>query len=221
MEEKIIEQSERLVKIVKLVAYALKSLEGHSRSSQDEQYCTPMWWFTRVIKSYVKDDDKLNPEDVFFVLVAPEITRRGGWGVVDDELTDEDAYLEFVTAWNNVQFKIGETPLDLAYRKSLEARLPMERGDEPVKQGYCRFVGLAGWLQVIMGDCSIMLPCEKTAALFSVSPMTISRYREMAIVDGYLSISRKHSRVERRATEFRFDISKFEELRSAAEEKGR
>jgi hypothetical protein len=68
-----------------------------------------------------------------------------------------------------------------------------------------------------MGDRSILLPVEKVAEVLGVSAMSISRYRQLAIRDGYLRTVHKYSRGKQLATESRFDVSRFKVLQEKAQ----
>ena len=184
----------------------------------DTTFHTELWTFTRCIKSCFTERD--NPHDVFFDLVEPEIERRGGWEILDTPLDEEEIYLEFVCNWDSVRYRLGETPLTNALAKAEEMPLQPNRASKHpgFLQRYSRFIGLAGWLQVTMGDRPILLPVERLAEILSVRPMTISRYREIAVKDGFLRVVREHAAVKGRATEFRFDVSRFNVLKDRAQQ---
>jgi hypothetical protein len=74
---------------------------------------------------------------------------------------------------------------------------------------------------VIVGNQNITLPCENLAELMNVSAMTISRYRNWAVKDGYLRRVKEHkfsSRGQGNATEFRFDVSRWRCLDEKAQQ---
>lgn len=168
-----------------------------------------MWAFTRAVRSFFGEG--IDPEDVFAEVVEPEIERRGGWReLFSDVNTAEDVYLEFVCTWGKVRYKIGETPLSVATARALA--FPLQPAGHDRAPHYGEFVSLAGWLQVAMGVRPIMLPVEKVAALLDVTPMTATRYRYLAVKDGYLRVVREHSFGRHRATEFMFDVARYEIL---------
>lgn len=162
-----------------------------------------------MVKSFFQVD--ADPHEVFFEVVEPEIRRRGGWETLQPEvsLSPEEIYLEFVYDWDKVRYELGATPLDNAVEKADTVRLVPKRCSDHPNPIYARFVSVAGWLQVTMGNRPIMLPCEKLAKTLSSSPMTISRCRTLALKDGFLKIVREHSFSSHRATEFRFDVTRF------------
>jgi hypothetical protein len=76
-------------------------------------------------------------------------------------------------------------------------------------------------LQVIVGDKSFYLPCQKVSELLKVSKMTVSRYRRWAVEDTYLRIvedAKFRSKGRSEATEFRFDVSRWSCLRTKAQD---
>jgi hypothetical protein len=120
-----------------------------------------------------------------------------------------------------VRYLPGQGPLENAID---EARvLPLDLAAEVMERRsdyYPVFVALAGHLQVIMGARPILLPVEKVGPLLGVKPMTVSRYRECAIEDGYLrevtpAVFRAKGK-RGRATEFVFNVSRFAILQQRA-----
>jgi len=177
--------------------------------SRDGPYRTPLWSFTRVVRSHFGMG--VDADRVFWQLVAPEIERRGGWELLETELEFEEIYFEFVCNWDAVRFRIGETALENAIAKADSYPLrPSRSSKHPgYLQRYARFISIAGWLQATMGDRPILLPVEKLAAVVGGSPMAITRYRQTAVADGYLRIVGQHVYSKGLATEFRFDVSRF------------
>jgi hypothetical protein len=118
-----------------------------------------------------------------------------------------------------VRYGPGESPLHIA--ATLAEQCPVsvsEVGEDRRPDAYARFIALAAWLQVAMGDRPIMLPCEKVGYQLGLSKMTISIYRTWATEDGYLALVKKHSRANREATEFRFNVGRFDRIGSKAQE---
>ena len=189
---------------------------GRESGSPYERFHTQLWTFTRVLKSHFCEGAE--PDDVFWEIVVPEIERRGGWEILDTCLDAEEIYLEFVCNWDAVRYRIGQTPLSnasmMAEEHPLEPRRASKRPD--FLKRYARFVSIAGWLQVSMGNNPILLPVSKLADLLGVRPMTITRYRQTAIRDGYLKVVSEHVYSKGRATEFLFDVSRFNPLQRKA-----
>jgi hypothetical protein len=85
-------------------------------------------------------------------------------------------------------------------------------------RGYEQFLSIAGWLQVGMGDRNILLPVHKLASLLEVDPRTIGRYRQWAIVDGFLVEVAEAQHDSGRATEYRFNVARCRMLEEAAQQ---
>ena len=206
------------------------AIERHHLTQDDwnhgTNYRTPLWTFTRLIRGYYFDTD--TSAEVAFDSVDAIIRQLEGWEEVLAVCDKEEAYTEFMSNWEKVRYPPGYGPLELAMRKALEQPLRPDRCKNRRMPRYEMFVGLAGWLQVCMGDQRILLPCEDVAETitehgFSCTKMTVSRCRELAIKDKYLTILKGHkfrSGGFGEATEFRFDITKFEVLAAAAQKTG-
>jgi hypothetical protein len=139
------------------------------------------------------------------------------------DVSREDAHAEFYGAWDQVRFLPGRMPLESALEYA--DRLPLELNAETREgrpEGYQRFISIAGWLQVGMGDRNILLPVEDLAEALGVQPMTVSRYRKWAEEDGFLKQVKGHVYKGKgrggKATEFRFKVGRFPILREAAQE---
>jgi hypothetical protein len=183
----------------------------------DGIYRTQLWTFTRAIRSHYPE--AAAPHEVFFDQIQPEIARRGGWGILGTILDLEEIYLEFVCNWDAVRYRIGETPLENALAKAEAHPLQPRRASKYPEflARYSKFVSIAGWLQVTMGDRSVFLPVGKLSQILGVQPMTITRYRQTAEADRYLRVVKEHAYSKGLATEFRFDVSRFEILRGKAQ----
>ena len=87
----------------------------------------------------------------------------------------------------------------------------------PIVHGsrYQLFISIAGWLQRLQGEASIMLPVKKLANKLGVTANTISIYRKWAKDEGLLVEAEAYVRPGRgrgQATQFRFAIEMFPEL---------
>lgn len=196
---------ERIVDFA-IAAHEEDSLRGNWNPY--DGYRTALWTFTRAMRSCYTE--RAEAEAVFF-RVQEEIERRGGWDVLDTDLTAEDIYFEFISNWDRVRYKIGETPLGNALGKAKAFPLVPARASRHREflASYSRFISIAGWLQVTMGDRSILLPVGKLSETLGVAPMTITRYRQTAEADGLLSIVKQHTYSKGEATEFRFNVAAF------------
>jgi hypothetical protein len=147
--------------------------------------------------------------------------HKEGWEVYLG-VTREDAGATFFDAWDKIRYFPGRTPLGNALEQSERMPLLLDKETRVRRpDGYERFVSLAGWLQVGMGDWPIMLPYREVDELLDVQPMTVSRYRKWAKEVGFLTEVKAAKftgkRGEGEATEFRFDTSRWECLRERAE----
>jgi len=203
-----------------VVDYAVEEYMNYIENYEYEvPFHTPLWDFTWAVRSCYSPD--ADPGRVFEA-VEPEVRRRGSWSMFRDPngytLTREEAYLEFLYNWKKMRWAFGPGPFELAVKRAAANPLSVEIGHNgPPMPLYERFVSIAGWLQVLMEDAPIMLPCLKMGDLLDVSPMTITRMRKRAISEGLLSKTAEHSYSQGRATEFRFEIGQFPILAEAKE----
>ena len=77
-------------------------------------------------------------------------------------------------------------------------------------KSYSVFLSLAYHLQMLTGDGEIFLPCHTIAPLIKVTHEIVSRYRRMAMQDGFLVEITKATKLK--ATRFRVDLDKFSAL---------
>jgi len=180
----------------------------------DAIYPPAFFHFVRMCKGYWPEGTIT--ADAAFDEVAPIVKKLGGWPPSfggEDIGGEEEAYTEFVTLWDKVRYRADETPLTNAAVKAKAYPLGTLRStDKRPLPGYDRFVSLAGWLQVSMGDRPIMLPCRACAEILDTSPNMVSLWRKMAIEDGYLKIIKEsayHPNGKAEATTFRFDTSRW------------
>jgi len=184
----------------------------------------PEWWsplftFTRAVKGWYEEGVEL---DRAFDAVDRAMHLLGGWTILGlDEVPDaETAYECFTHAWGRVRFRGDEGPLEqaLAKAKAYPLSTARERGRKMPK--YDRFVSVAGWLQVTVGDRNILLPVRQVASLLKTVPCRVSIWRELAKKDGYLAEAKAHVFHGKlgvgRATEFRFDTQRWGCLQAAA-----
>jgi hypothetical protein len=137
-------------------------------------------------------------------------------------LSMDDVQAEFFDSWGKFRYLPGDTPLEGALELALQNPLELREGHRRAAlAGYVRFLSLAGWLQVEMGDRNILLPVMTVAELLGVKHPTISRYRHWAMEDGFLIQKKAHRKpqggYQGDATEFRFDVSQFPILAERAQ----
>jgi hypothetical protein len=141
-----------------------------------------------------------------------------------------DARAEFIDLWSKIRYRPGHTPLQQAFDSARKLRLivpddirerrPCCASKQRDESDYEFFIGLAGHLQVVMGDKPILLPCREVAEILRVSPITISRYRNWAQADGFLKLTKIHSfrsKGRGEASEFLFNTAMYRILSSRAQ----
>lgn len=124
----------------------------------------------------------------------------GGWADTQDEFV-----ARFCDAWLNIRFLPGEGPLDAAARRAAEQPLPLESA--ATAPGYVRLVTLAAYLQVARGDRPVYLPCRKLGDRLGLDRTTVSKFLRLAVSEGILEPVRSYRPSERKANEFRVDLS--------------
>ena len=175
-----------------------------------------LWHFVRALTTFRK---KLNAKQAFqqadaVIRAWSRAYRQSGdhWSRYF-YLNRDDAEIKFLSAWQRIKFPPGSGPMELALSTATERQLVLRPAVMVLRpDSYAKFISLAGWLQVVVGDKPIILPCRRTADLLIVSPMSISRLREWAVEDGYLTFVKEHafrSAGQSEATEFRFNVSRF------------
>jgi len=142
-----------------------------------------------------------------------------------------NAQAEFADVWMKSRYLPGHSPLQQAVDANRRLRLilpddvaamrPLGEKSERSEGDYEFFIGIAGHLQLAVGDQDIKLPCENLSKLMGVSKMTVSRYRRWAVDDKFMLLMKAHRYNPRRgagdATEFRFDLERWPDLRKKAE----
>jgi hypothetical protein len=174
--------------------------------------------FVRLVQGYYPEGQ--DPEPVFDK-IAPVFRGWKGWGTYFSDIgSDEEAYTQFVHLWKKVRYRADETPLQNAEKKAMALPLGTARGQKRPMPQYNRFVSLAGWLQVSMGDRPIKLPCREVAEVLKSTPKMVSFWRQWAIEDEYLVKVKDHTYRpggKGEATSFRFNVCRWPILEKAAD----
>jgi hypothetical protein len=178
--------------------------------AQDDEpgrWQSPLWEFMRLMKAH-EDLARVTAASAFkkvdaalkkWVKKIPAGHCRCGWCAWLAEACRDDAEAEFFSGWEKVRYIAGMSPLQNAVEQA--DRNPLFISDEKAKERpelYQRFVSIAGWLQVAMGDRAIMLPVIDVAKILGVQPRTVSTYRKWAIEDGFLCMMKRTSQRTRR-----------------------
>lgn len=177
-----------------------------------KEWQAPLWELARTLKGYFVEGTMAIRA---FNEAAPHVDRMGGWETIYS-LDEEAAEIEFVSLWSKVRIGPGEEPLDLALQRAIAHPIASRpKGNRPTPK-YDRFVSVALWLQEVVGDRPIMLPCEKVATLLQTTPRLVSMWRDRAVSEGWLVKTADHvfGGGERRATEFRVPAHHVEWLKS-------
>lgn len=176
-------------------------IHAASLDSEREEWQTPAWDFGRFAKAHPKlillnENEAL--QEIKKSIGSQFWTEHFGMDVADAEMAFDDIWVE-------CRAIPGYDPLRLAIH---EAKRKSGQEDENAPAGYMLFVDMARSLQRLVAERAFLLPCHKLAPLLGCTPMTISRYRNKALRDGFLEVVKEHSyrstggRSE--ATEFRF-----------------
>jgi hypothetical protein len=210
-----------------LAGYLVEALKEAGRRLDDQaEWQSEGFYFVRLVKAHPdmvrKDADQavalVDKTMAKLVKQLPAKERFDPWehylGV-----GKEDVYAEFYDQWDKIRHLPGFSPLanalEMAKRRPLSVLAEHKRA---FAANYEVFISLAGWLQVDMGDTPILLPVEQVAELLGVTPKSVSRYRQWAVADGYLRELREAQfggpGQDGRATEFVFDIARWECLQS-------
>jgi hypothetical protein len=118
--------------------------------------------------------------------------------------------IEIADEWDEIEFAAGMGILDWAVRMGLEH--PLDDPPGPKLRLYVEFVSIAARLQVMRGNKPILLPLVALAEKLRTTPQVVSRLRKLAKKYGLLSEIAPY-RMKQRATQFRFAIEKFPELK--------
>ncbi len=207
--------------VERAIEFNTNDYEERAYTYDPNEHHTPLWTFTRLVKSYFKAQNLvINAGQAF-----AEVDELIRWTKHFDILDDEEAYDEFESNWNKIQFYLGENALDRSIRQA-EA-YPLDPGSMALPR-YKLFISMAGWLQVSAGDNYILLPCKNVTDAFirhgiACNKMNVSRMCNRAIGAGYLREVKGHKfdpkdpQAERLATRFRFDLSHFPILKETVE----
>lgn len=170
------------------------------RDSDLQNWQTPAWDFGRFAKAH---PDLIDLDENTALLV---VKAAIGWRFWETHLDMDcaDAEIAFDDIWVKCRAVPGYDPVTLAVRGAKES---ITETAESGPAGYQTFLEVAKRLHHQLGGEAFMLPCHKLAAMLGCKPMTISRYRQKAIREGFLRIEKEHSfrsRQKGEATEFSF-----------------
>lgn len=131
--------------------------------------------------------------------------RSSPWTSIFSGVEDEeDAAIDFQLCWAKVKHIPFVDILQSAWIQAKENPIapPLDRTPR-----YADFIGLAYWLQRLTGDQPILLPVRKVSQVLECDPATVSRMRQLAMLDKVLCIVRRgtfHPGRKSNADEFKF-----------------
>lgn len=210
------------------LACVVEEFNAPQFASEPEPWHTELFYFVRLVKTHpsmARRTCRGAFNEVVKVMrswrsqLKPEDKCKDVWWAWLD-MNADDAEAEFFDSWEKVRVLVGFSPLEnaveIASRKPLNPRAGY-KGERP--SAYPRFISLAGWLQVSVGDQPILLPCHEVGELLKLSKQTIMRYRRWAVEDGFLEVIKEHRPPEGgqpgEATRFHFFVERFPILKDA------
>ncbi len=226
-------------------AYQANKEEVEERNSQEE-WKSCLLRFARALKGH-PELSSLKPAKVLGLVEAHLCSWTKGWAAKGSQppygrsskgdnwlewfgIERADARVEFVELWQKIRFVPGSGPLEQARDANRKCRLllpdsardirPLDDPKLRSEKDYEFFVGLAGWLQVTLGDKDMGMSCRAVGLVMGVSPMTISRFTRWAIEDGYVRHVRQHafrSSGRSLAAEYRFNTGMWPALGDKAQ----
>ncbi len=175
-------------------------------TTSPERFRTPLWSFTRLLSGHAHLSSMSAQDALYETETQLHRVLHGSWkSLFRDVLSDDDARMEFIDVWDRILYRPGYSPLDKA--TEMADRIEVIVKNCPTL-GYKRFVAIAAALQQIRYGQTILLPCHKLAEKMGCTPMTISRYRQVAIKNGVLQVAKSHrySKTSPEATQFRVNL---------------
>ena len=176
-------------KYTELTLRTFIKLAAKEIGNSDSTWKSATWEFVRLCKSHPQ----------LTALTADEAMNMIPWQQTNFE---EEEQLQFLAEWNKVRLLPGVKPLDwaaeMARQKPIKSSRPF-----PL---YNRFLSIAGWLQTLLGNGAIFLPCHAMGNMLGCSHTTVASMRQLAIKDKLLEVVEAHS--ARRATRFKFAVDR-------------
>lgn len=206
-----------------LTGYLRKAYEFSEKLKEDdtETWHSPLFFFARFCKAHPSiidlPDDKATQAVESVMSTWNDLPRnRDPWEYYFGDAGDPDAArIDFMNSWNNIRHIPFHEPLSNALR--LAEKSPLKTAHERGNL-YNRFIGLAGWLQVLRRGENIYLPTRAVAKLLVCDQRTVSRLRKLAMQDELLTVVKQssfRSAGKSDATEFRFAVERFNVLMDA------
>jgi hypothetical protein len=177
----------------------------YQQPAHGRPFRTPMFTFVRRARAH-SELDGLAPGDaaelVRCILTTWVQPSDDPWLTLFPESDDPES--EFADTWTRIKWPRSE----VEHAHLLAGKLPL-KPSRCCSSRYGSFVSLAGHLQRNV-DGPILLPCRKIAEALECEPMTISRYRRLAIENGLLRLVARGIKSQRKADEFNFAVEMFD-----------
>ena len=188
--------------------------EMEKEESSEMGYRTRLWEFVRMLRAHQELRGLKAREAHSAICNAVEQSCGGDEDPWFDYLKfSEEDEVEFLTTWDKVKFPPGVDLLNEAVERAKLQPLVPESCRTRRNGKYEEFISLAGHLQNLLGpQVNICLPCEKIAEILGVDKSMISRYRDLAKMDGYIEEMVPYhwsSSGNGKATEFQFHTDRF------------
>jgi hypothetical protein len=97
----------------------------------------------------------------------------------------DESWADFVVAWRNVRYALGESPLDQIF-EAIQSKQPPAECDEYDTGQVRLLLALCSELQRIAGEADFYLDCRAAAKLLDVDPVTVWRWLKMFQADRLL-----------------------------------
>lgn len=185
-----IHQSDALPEYVRSALAYCQKIEVTNVPGED--FKSPVFSFTRLLRGHPLLEG-LGPADAWQLVEAVcEPVLGSLWEEGFKEMAVDDPRDEFMTLWFMVKHVPGDRPLSAAIRAAAEFRLACDLSPVELRNrtdGWNRLLSVAGWMQRLMGDADIYLPCDdpELIAFVGLKKTTLATTRKiLADVDRFL-----------------------------------
>ncbi len=181
-------------------------------AGESYKFSSPMWDLCRYVKGH-PEMKELSSWDAKNRMEEWMQSMGLTWGTLFPEryTDDDDAELEFLTAWDKICYPIGWLPLVEAESKARQKPLTFLKR---YNRTFSLFLSIAARLQSLVGDGNIMLPCHSLDKIMGCSHETVARCHQLAVKEGFLILKAKGEWRGRagagHAAEFRFVLDRFD-----------
>jgi hypothetical protein len=139
------------------------------------------------------------------VMIRPDFEQDEVWEKCFSH--SDDPRTDFISSWDHVRMPGDADVIQRAFQCCEKLML---KPDRCYSTKYAKFVSTAGHLQQSRKNKCIALPLKRLGALLECDWSTVGKYRKFAEKEGLLRLVANHKYVERKATEFEFDLERFD-----------